>query len=175
MVDAGYFLKHVEAAPEHLLLHGVREVCSVSGHISRGPKDWLQHWLHNDLGLFNTPEDALRVIGPEPHGQYRLFAYRIHPEIFTPTGRIPFEIPARVTPISADFVRLGFDCVNKTLPDVLGFECSPLSCNDMAAEIAVNEYCLLADFSEALTAAERFANEQPEPGVYYVVEVLERR
>jgi hypothetical protein len=44
----------------------------------------------------------------------------------------------------------------------------------MAAELAVNEFCLFAELSDAIAEAERFAAEQPEPGDYYVVEVLEQ-
>jgi hypothetical protein len=45
----------------------------------------------------------------------------------------------------------------------------------MAAEIGTNEYCLFPELDDAIAGAERFAIEQPEPGDYYVVEVLERR
>ena len=37
----------------------------------------------------------------------------------------------------------------------------------------VNEHCLFATLQSAIAGAERFAAEQPEPGDYYVVEVLE--
>ncbi len=56
---------------------------------------------------------------------------------------------------------------------VLGFECSPLSCNEMAAEISANEFCLFRGLNAAIAGAQRFAAEQPEPGDYYVIEVLE--
>jgi hypothetical protein len=69
---------------------------------------------------------------------------------------------------------LGFDCVGKSMYTALGFECSPLSCNEMASEIAANQFCLFTDLDGAIAGAERFAVEQPEPGDYYVVEVLER-
>ena len=59
------------------------------------------------------------------------------------------------------------------MPDVLGLECSPLSCNGLAAEFEINEFCLLPSLDQAVDAAERFSREQPEPGDYYVVEVLE--
>ena len=44
---------------------------------------------------------------------------------------------------------------------VLGFECSPLSCNEMAAEIGGNEFCLFPGLNAAIAGAERFAAEQP--------------
>lgn len=56
---------------------------------------------------------------------------------------------------------------------VLGFECSPLSCNAMAAEMTANSHCLFRTLAEAVAAAALFSVGQPEPGDYYVVEVLE--
>jgi hypothetical protein len=105
-----------------------------------------------------------------------VFAYRLYPEVFTQRGRLPLVIPQNVQPepISGDFRRLGFDSANKSMESALGLECSPLSCNGMAEEMAVNEFCLFSELTEAIAGAERFAAEQPEPGDYYVIEVLER-
>lgn len=73
--------------------------------------------------------------------------------------------------LSASFVSLGFDVVNKT-PFSAFFECSPLSCNGIAGEVPVNRYCLLATLEEAIASAQRCAREEPEPGPFYVLEVL---
>src|SRR5688572_11170343 len=90
--------------------------------------------------------------------------------------RVPLRIPADVNPqpIPDFFRRLGFDCVNRSTHTVLGFECSPLSCNSMADEILTNEFCLFPTFEAGLSGAERFSREQPEPGDYFLIEVLER-
>ena len=48
-----------------------------------------------------------------------------------------------------------------------------MSCNSMASEFTVNRHCLLATLEDALGAAARFSTEPPEPGDYYVAEVLE--
>jgi hypothetical protein len=45
----------------------------------------------------------------------------------------------------------------------------------MAVEIMANEYCLFDSLDSAIAGATRFSIEQPEPGEYYVVEVLEGR
>lgn len=176
MIDAGFFAKRIAPKPEFLQAPGVREICSVSECISSGPEHWIQLWLHNDLGWFNRAADALRAIPIGQESHYRLFAYRIHPEVFTAAGRVRFAIPGNVQPepIPPGFRQLGFDSANKSMESVLGLECSPLSCNGMAAEMAVNEFCLFHGLSEAIAGAERFAAEQPEPGDYYVIEVLER-
>jgi hypothetical protein len=176
MIDAGFFAKHIEPRPAGMDAPGVREICSVSNCISAGPKNWIELWLHNDWGWFNRISDAVRVIPRGQKSKYRLFAYRLHPEVFTAQGRIPLAVPKNVQPepITNEFRSLGFDSANKTMESGLGLECSPLSCNVMAAEIRANEFCLFSGLNEAIAAAERFAVEQPEPGHYYVVEVLER-
>jgi hypothetical protein len=68
------------------------------------------------------------------------------------------------------FMSLGFDVVNKTVSAF--FECSPLSCNGMANEVAVNRFCLVEDLVEAIALADRFSRDEPEPGPYYVLDVL---
>ena len=62
--------------------------------------------------------------------------------------------------------------VGQTDLGFLSFEHSPLSCNAIAAEYPVNAHCLLDDLAIAVAAAEHFSIEQPEPGSYYVAEVL---
>lgn len=175
MIDAGFFVKRIEQPPEGMR-PGVRQICSVSHCISPAPEDWIESWLHNDLGWFNRIAAALSVVRPEHRKDFRLFAYRVHPKKFTADGQLPIVFPENVQPeaIGPEFRRLGFDSANKTMESVLGFECSPLSCNAMAEEVPVNEYCLFATLDEAIAGAERFAREQPEPGDYFVIEVLER-
>lgn len=84
--------------------------------------------------------------------------------------------PANVNPdpVPPDFRSLGFDSVSRSMESILGFECSPLSCNSMADEIATNAFCLFPTLEDALAGADRFSREQPEPGDYYVVEVMAR-
>ncbi len=171
MIDAGYFVKRIAPKPESLDAPLVREICSVSDCISSAPDGWIEHWLHNELGWFNRPSDAFAVIPPGERARYRLFAYRIYPQLFR-NGR-PREIvlPADVhpDPIPGAFKSLGFDSVNKSMQSVLGFECSPLSCNLMAAEVHTNEHCLFDSLEAAIAGATRFSIEQPEPGDYYIV------
>lgn len=176
MIHGGFFPKRIEPTPEHMQASGVREICSVSQCISPGPEDWIEAWLHNDWGWFNRIEDARAVTPRGDESMYRLFAYRVHPTVFTRDGRVPLVVPSSVHPEAIDdgFRSLGFDSVSKSMESVLGLECSPLSCNGMAPEMSVNEFCLFRTLAEAVAGAERFAAEQPEPGSYYVVEVLAR-
>jgi hypothetical protein len=177
LIDAGYFAKRVMPTPDWLDATAVREICSVSDCISPAPEGWIHHWLHNEFGWFNRVSDARAVVPPDLNAAFRLFAYRIYPQIFRAGARHTLDIPSDVHPdaIPPAFESIGFDSVNKSMESVLGFECSPLSCNAMAKEIETNDRCLLATLDAAIAAATRFSIEQPEPGDYYVIEVLETR
>ena len=175
MIVGGYFARRVAARPEHLRAPGVRDVCSVSECLSPGAAGWISAWRHNGLGWFNRVDDAWSVVRAADREAYRLFAYRVYPEVFRGRMRVPFEPPADVRPetLPGTFQSMGFDCASRSSDAALGLECSPLSCNEMAAEMPVNEHCLFPTLDAAIAGAERFAIEQPEPGDYYVVEVLE--
>ena len=175
MILSGYFARRVKPRPDHLPASGVREICSVSECLSLGADHWIDSWRHNSLGWFNSVADAEKVIPESERGDYRLFAYRIHPEVFCGARRVPLMLPddVRPEPLPAGFATIGFDSASRSAGPTLSFECSPLSCNGLAAEMPVNEHCLFATLQSAIAGAERFAAEQPEPGDYYVVEVLE--
>ena len=93
---------------------------------------------------------------------------------FVESRREPFAIPD-VAPASLDatFERLGYDLASRSQDNK--FECSPLSCNDLAADVPVNRHCLLDDAESAFALAETLeVAGQPmrgEPGPYFVVEV----
>jgi hypothetical protein len=92
MLDAGFFSKQIQLKPQAMNAPGVREICSVSECISSGPENWIQKWLRNDWGWFNLISDALGVIPPGEGSAYRLFAYRIHPEVFRAGHRVPLAV-----------------------------------------------------------------------------------
>jgi hypothetical protein len=175
MILAGYFARRVEPKPDALDAPGVREICSVSECISPGADGWISAWRHNRLGWFNTIDDALGVVPVDQRGAFRLFAYRMRSEIFRGRTRIAVTLPDDVRPerLPAGFRSIGFDSASRSSVDSLSLECSPLSCNGLAAALPVNEHCLFPTLDAAIAGAERFAVEQPEPGDYYVVEVLE--
>jgi hypothetical protein len=167
---AGYFLKTTAVPPNWPDLARVEEICSVSTCICRAPEGWLDRWRHNQLGFFNTRAAALTLL-PEERERFSLFAYRLLLLRFTQGGVEPFAMdPYPVEELPASFVSLGFDVVSRSVPSF--FECSPLSCSGMAAEVAVNRFCLVETPAEAMALAERCAREEPEPGPYHVLEVL---
>jgi hypothetical protein len=176
VIDAGYFAKRVVQTPDWLKAASVNEICSASTCISLAPDGWIDHWRHNEFGWFNRVSDAFAVVPPEQGRDFRLFAYRIYPHLFRTGARLELRVPSDVhpDPIPATFESLGFDSVNKSMATVLGFECSPLSCNSMATEMSTNEHCLFESLDAAVAGAIRFSIEQPEPGDYYVIEVLEK-
>jgi hypothetical protein len=176
VIDAGYFAKRVEPKPEDLDAPGVIEICSVSNCISKAPDGWIGHWLHNGLGWHNRPLDAVAVVPARERTTHRLFAYRIHPEFFRHGSRHEVILPSdvRPDPIPHTFRSLGFDSVNMQPDAGFLFGCSPLSCNAMAAECPANTHCLFGSVEEAIDGATKFSIEQPEPGDYYVIEVLEQ-
>jgi hypothetical protein len=106
-----------------------------------------------------------------------MFAYRLGLSFYHQGQPEPVALPEGVAPepLPSQFVSLGFDAYSKSMESILGPECSPLSCNSMASEFQVNRHCLLVTFDEACAAAARFSIEQPEPGDYYVAEVLEKQ
>ncbi len=151
----------------------VTELCSVSHCLNPAPENWVEHWRHNDLGFFNTRQDALSILTRDATG-FSLFAYRLLPIRYLKDQAQRFEIMDQDDdPLPPSFISLGFDVVNKTFSAF--FECSPLSCNGMANEVAVNRFFLLGTLDEAIAFAERCAREEPEPGPFYVVEVLRGR
>lgn len=166
----GYFLKRTTLPSGWDFPQSVAEICSVSDCINPAPDDWIERWLHNELGFFDSRDDA-RSMNVDPSKAWRLFAFRLLPVRFVQGCREPLDIPAlMVEPMSNDFVSLGFDVVSKSISAF--FECSPLSCNGLASEVPVNRYCLLDTLAEAETVADRCSRDEPEPGPYYVLEAL---
>lgn len=185
-IPIGYFAKWIVARPEGLNIANVEDICSVSECMSAGPDGWFGLWKHNALCLFDDEQMIAEIAGqerrPEP---FDLFFYALLPIRFAVEGEAPVTLaglpnpagPApNVTPRPLDYERLGYDCVQTGWDrDIAGFGCSPLSCNGMAAEIPVNRHCLIDRLDDAIDTARRFAKEQPEPGVYYVIEVWRKR
>lgn len=171
----GYFPKQTSKETAWLQSPGVKEICSVSECMSKGPKNWINHWRHNGMWVYDTEEIAWDVVPPEIRKDFDLFAYRMIPARFVKGEQEIFEIPhLTVQPLSASFEALGFDAVSRSLGN--DFECSPLSCNQRAKDHVVNKYCLVNNLSGAISLGREFSmgGAGAEPGPYYVVEVLRR-
>jgi hypothetical protein len=177
MIDAGYLAKAIAPAPDGLAVQGVPEVCSVSPCISAPVAQWFATWRPNDCGWFNRIDDAWAVVPVRERARYRMFAYRLVPTGLRKGTQLPPWVPQDVHPerLPDTVVSLGFDAVSKSADCGQGFEHSPLSCNGMVGEFHANEFCLFAPVEAASAAATAFFAEEPEPGDYDVVEVLEDR
>ncbi len=171
----GYFPKRTEVPPDwDVRAKIVTEICSVSGCLAEAPEDWIQRWRHNDLGFYNTRADALSIVPPGAT-DFHLFAYRLLPIRYSKEGEVPFLVETpEIESLPQDFISMGFDVATKHFGPF--FECSPLSCNALANETSVNQFCLLPTVEKAIDFA-RFCvrDGKVEPGPYYVVEVLAPR
>lgn len=175
---AGFMPKKVVKKPDWLKTSVVQEICSISGCISEAPPDWINHWKHNDLGLYDTTEAAQAVIPAGEAADYEIFAFRVFPVRFDANGMTPDEeLIAKVgqpeTKLEGWTV-LGYDLAGRSTG--YGFECSPLSCNHCAENCRVNEHCLLDDLDSAVQKGIEFGNPESgvEPGPYYLVEVYRK-
>ena len=166
----GYTAKQPMPRPERFRPESVREIASVSECIAHRPNGWIDEWQHNDWFVYDTPELARTIAVKLGAASWPIHAWRMLPMRFEETGEVPIEISADAAPIPPSFERLGWDVVSRSVSPM--FECSPLSCNEMATRIAVNEMCLLSSLEEAVAVARRFAHDQlVEPGDYFVLEV----
>jgi hypothetical protein len=135
----------------------------------------MSAYTHNGWWAYATITAAWTVIPPEEQSEYEVLAYRVLPSTWDKGRRVSVVIPdLGVENLPADFVTIGFDVVSMEWEEmrIAGFGHSPLSCNSMAQTIAVNEHCLLDSLERALAVAAEFSKMEPEPGPYYVVEVL---
>lgn len=180
----GYFAKLTTKRPDWLKAPQVNEICSASTCISRADWDWINEWKHNEIWLYDSPELALGVVPAETLNVCDLYAYRLYPVRFIKGSRKPFIFPeVKPVALNGSFEQLGFDLFSRTFESVSEcapfFECSPLSCNNLAAEVPTNRYCLLDTAEEAFALAPRMETPgetlRGEPGPYHVVEVWRQR
>jgi hypothetical protein len=168
----GYFPKRTLGHPDWLKAAVVEEVCSASPCMSRGPDNWDLHWLHNQMGVYDSPELAWGVVPEVERAGFELYAFQVFPVAFAKGERGAFVIPPlQVQPLPASFQRLGYDVVSWNGP-YFGFGCSPLSCMHMADHVPTNRHCLFDEVGTAFRMAMEFEPVRGDPKLhYYVVEV----
>lgn len=160
----------------------VDEICSVSDCVNSRPDGWVERWDYNSACCYETEEATTRTA--EGRSSFRLLAYALvmvrlndkNQEVAVDLNAVlPPGLPTLPAgPVPDGFVVLGYDVVSKQAAGMMDFECSPLSCCGLAAEVPVNRYCLVDDPATALRLAQRWDHEEPEPGPYYVVQVRRR-
>jgi hypothetical protein len=168
----------------HCAKRSFKDIASVSECLSKRSAKWVERWDFNRATLWNSEAEAWACVPDESKPEFKVFAYRILPLLFDTSGiekavtidqLFPADMP-ELPSATPPYRRLGYDVVERDAAmGMLGFGCSPLSCNGMAESIPVNELCLIDDLETALAAARRFGIEQPEPGPFVIVEVLAPR
>ncbi|KPK35355.1 MAG: hypothetical protein AMJ66_01435 [Betaproteobacteria bacterium SG8_40] len=173
MTPAGYLAKNIRTEAGWLENDVVEDIWSVSACLSPAFCDFVPYWRHNGYWLFDSPAVIGEIAAEEgvDLSGMRMFYYEVHGEqfdcdagtwsVFAREASLPtrVQIPARKQ-------LEGFDVVSfaaQTAP-----ECSPLSCNGLARDIAVNKHCLLATLEEAKTLLETGCFKDCEPGPYRV-------
>ena len=170
MIPAGYMAKRVVTRPDWLEAAQVADVYSVSGCTSEEFTEYIKYWKHNGWWFFDSPQAILELARRESIdlAGTTLFFYEVHDQQFVddssswepvhpePSLETQVAIPASPT-------LQGYDVV--TFQAGTSPECSPLSCNGMAADVTTNEHCLLPslDIARGLLEAGTFKNSEPGP------------
>ena len=175
MIPLGYMAKRVSAGTAWLKAPQVSQVCSVSSCISEDFGKWIDAWKHNGYWFFDSPRlieevatDRMIDLTDTTLFYYEGFEQEYDSETGWALYRPEPSFPLQVVPPGEKTLR-GFDVV--TYSQGNSPECSPLSCNGLAAEMPVNEFCLLNSLEEAkaLLDAGRFTHS--EPGPYRIIAV----
>ena len=175
MIDLGYMAKRIVGRPDWLDVAAVREVYSVSDCVSENFCDYVGYWMHNGFWFFDTPAAIQAVADAEgvPLSDAELLYYRGHPRQYEGGGvwseysaedgfRTEVEPPASAR-------LLGYDVAAYSMQNAP--ECSPLSCNGLAARVDVNEHCLMRTLDYAIDRLQSGAFDGSEPGPYRIIAV----
>ena len=183
MTPAGYLLKRVSPPAGWLGPAHVVDVCSVSHCVNDDVVDVQGAWRHNGCGLANAPEALLELAadGRVDLAGSVLFYYEAY-ELEAESGggvvgpaawrpRTPARSAGEPTDVSppdrSALTPIGYDVV--VFGDYL--EHSPLSCNGIAKEVAVNARCLFDSLEDAVEAVDLGRFLQAEPGTYTIFSI----
>lgn len=176
MIPAGYMAKFVEDRPDWLAAAGVEDIYSVSGCVSPSFTDYYSAWKHNGFWFFDQI-DIIRQVASEKAidlSDAKFFYYETYEKQFDDDGNeeavqtsgLPFATNIQMPQVK---YLEGFDVVSFSAG--AGPECSPLSCNSLAAEHEVNRHCLLASLDEAVFHLKNGSFRNSEPGPYRIFSV----
>ena len=176
MIPAGYMAKRVSPRPDWLASARIQDIYSVSSCVSDDFADYVDYWQHNGYWFFDSPEiirQMCREHAIDLQGT-QFFYYEVHDwefdadrqqwQSFQPESSFITQV---VTP--AQKVLEGYDVVTFCVRTVA--ECSPLSCNALATEVATNQHCLLTSLEEAQNLLESGKFNNTEPGPYRIFAV----
>lgn len=176
MLPAGYMAKRIVARPAWLKAGQVIDIYSVSSCISNDFSDYINYWKHNGFWLFDSPRIIQRLAAEHALdlSDAHLFFYEVYECEFdeeAQTWRRFDPEPAFTTQVVEPNERHleGYDVV--TFHAHTSPECSPLSCNALAAELETNRHCLLNRFEQAKQLVELGQFRDAEPGPYRIMAV----
>jgi len=180
MIPAGYMAKRVSPKPEWIKADGIQDVLSVSGCISEYFADYISHWKHNGYWLFDSPaiiqqlaKDKQIDLAGTTLFFYEVYEQGFHEEAREWTTFDPETSFATNPSMPGEKQLCGFDVV--TFCAGTSPECSPLSCNALAATINTNNHCLLNSLEEAkqLLESGRFNNSEQGPFRIFAVYLVD--
>ena len=176
MLPVGYMFKKVMQRPDWLNADGVDDIYSLSGCISEYFTDYIDYWKHNGYWLFNSPTIMKDIAADKSLdlSEMTLFYYEVFEDEFDGDlckwSRFKPEKSPPTNVAKPDKARLeGYDVT--TFFAHSSPECSPLSCNSLAREIAVNRHCLFDSFEQAKAALETGKFDNTEPGPHRIFAV----
>lgn len=177
MIPAGYLYKKIVARPDWLNAPGrPKLIFSMCSHISPDFADYIDFWRHNGFWLFDRPE-IIEAIAMERRidltGLTCCYYEEYESEYDTALDRWLPIVPEKSFPtavVAPTHAALqGYDIVTFSMGNAP--ECSPLSCNNLATEIAVNDNCLIDRFEDAKRVLEAGLFRHAEPGPCRIVAV----
>lgn len=156
----------------------LQAIFAVSDCIAKGIAERAPVWERNGFHFFDSIarlEDVAHAEGSSLEGMTVLYFEGIPEQVdeavpgnwslLRPDPRFETDVePPSVHEL------LGFDVVT-SWSDAWSFECSPLSCNGIAAEVSVNEHGLFASEDDARSALARGVFRNAEPGLRKIVAV----
>jgi hypothetical protein len=168
--------KRVVARPNWIQAPAVEDIYSLSNCVSKEFADYINYWKHNGYWLFDSIGVIKQLAGE--HGISLEGCTFLYYEVFDQeyndqTNNWQSFAPESSFGLSVDppqSKRLeGYDIV--TFSVHTSPECSPLSCNNLAATIPTNSHCLLNTFDQAKQLIEGGAFDNSEPGPFRIYSV----
>lgn len=182
-IPAGYLYKKITKKPEDLNIdNAIEYIYSASSCISAFFVNYTNYWQHNAYCIFNKPSIMQEIAKDEgiDLSSCWLFYYEVYELSFDDSNNIwiPLvldnddDLQAPDVVIPAHKILKGFDVVSFSM-GYLPPECSPLSCNELAATIKVNKFCLFDTFNEAKAALDNGLFNNAEPGPYRILAIYQ--
>jgi hypothetical protein len=176
MTPAGYMAKRIVKRPDWIQAPKVDDVYAVSGCVSEYFTDYIKYWKHNGYWFFDSVQTIKSLAEAQAIsvGGCKFFYYEVFEKEFNDEAEQwqsfkpddGFKTSVIVPPKK---VLEGYDVV--TFSVHTSPECSPLSCNNLAASVETNRHCLFASFDEAKARIEGHAFDNSEPGPFRIFAV----